>query len=267
MLNLYTDLGYCNYICFSQDFTQEDQKKLPLIIDEVLDKIDQKKCKKIKLIFDTSIQKEVVRIVDIIQNKLFIVSDYQTNFFQTNRLDGFDLLSNWEDVYKKDFEVFDLKVSGQYHDEAKNLLCNSFGVCVRINNGVKEMVNDELRQSLILDNFENAISNESMYSFLIRSKEGEVVGLYSFYKFGDELHLCNVAGRSSLANSYKKPKIQIICSSLLDQFKSNSNFEVSNRLIFSSSKVPVAQMYLDLGFKKTSNRSGLVITSVPKTSN
>jgi hypothetical protein len=256
MIQIYNDLSQSTYICFDLQIAKGDIDVLGLYIREHF----KKSKNRIKIIFDKNNLGVVVNNIDLVTNDQKLnVCEYITNNFVLNKADIPQFKQNWSSDYSKDFEIIEYSQKNNDSTIHKNLICNSFGIKTRIIEGEIKFEADLARQESITSNFESAINVRNFYTFLVKSSEGLVVGLFSMFVFGDQAHLCNVAGRSTLVNSFKGKKVDILSAGIVFEFLNNKLFEGCKSLIFSSSKDAVANMYSDFGFQKSTNRSGLII--------
>lgn len=236
---------------------------------------------KIKVIFDNYNLQDINNILTEVFVNNQILS-YSTNFFKVNKQiqqqfsPNQSLKSNlnlnlkpeldWQN-YCKAFITKTLgltkqinKPTNQQLDIIHNLLVNSFATTINQENNQNQHIKNQTKANYINRYFTLDITNPNMKSFIVESKEGNIVGSYSLTIIDKEVQLSAVAGRSSLDNSYKNgKKLPILSASIIYEFETNPFFAKCEDLTFSNSKKPVADFYNKLGIISNPNRQGLII--------
>lgn len=220
---------------------------------------------KLKVIFDGY-------DLDIMQNQFYnhfsgsTITSYNSNFFKLTKDEVRALLSkspqlDWNN-YQDEFEIKPYTLDQK--DILINILLNSFSVnFTRDDEGKSVTTNNEIKRKYILKNFEKHSNNLDLYTFIIYSKLGEVVGTFGLTMVGGELQLSAVAGRFVDFNHYKgykgSKKLPLISAAFVEIFANQKIFKDIEALTFSNSKPSVIQFYSDLGFENNLERKGFII--------
>jgi hypothetical protein len=186
------------------------------------------------------------------------VEPYNSNFFVFDR---FECDSFLRGVSMDNFETTEVNFEDKISLEIiKNLLVSSFAIKVNKDDAGKSVFEDRpLRAKEILDNFDSTFLQTGLRTYLVKSNKDEIVGCYSLIQVGHEVQLSGVAGRTTLLNGFQGKKLLILCQAMVSSFLNQKNFESAHFLTLSNSKIPVAQMYSELGIAKNITRKGLLV--------
>jgi hypothetical protein len=214
-----------------------------------------------KLVFDNYEIDNIELIIDKIarDKKLHVeIKDYNSNFFALTRKEA----AQW--LTKNPFDGFEIEQITKNNkpdiEIVKNLLISSFAVKISKNSDGQTIFEPkEERENLILNNFDNVFDQAGLFTYLLKSETGQIVGSYSLYNVENEVQLSAVAGRTTLENGFKGKKLLPLCQAMIWSFLNEPKFATLDSLTLSNSKAPVAQLYSDLGYSKNSNRKGLLI--------
>jgi hypothetical protein len=253
----FTDLAGSHFLTIPKNASEE-------LIIESLSYLRLTKTSKIKVIFDTYDLSFIYGLlVEFANNSNFKINiePYNSNFFVFNREQARIWLDNnpLQNFVTKQILCQD----SDNIEVVKNLQVNSFAIKITKGVDAKTVIeDDEIRAKAILDKFEGSYTQKGLKTYLVKSKLNEIVGCFSLIKTGNEVQLSGVAGRTNLNNSFKGKKLIILCHEMLCCFLSEQEFKDTDYLTLSNSKLPIAQMYLDLNIPKNESRKGLLFQSV-----
>ncbi len=250
MTNYYTDLAISNFLSLPAKLNEQE-------LTEFLT-LQQNHLKgRIKVVFDNCNPEFVQSIIQ----KVFPVSKikpYNSNFFVLNRQESVNFLNKDTLI---DFEILEVRSNDKENiDVIKNLLTSSFAIKISKDELGKTIFDENPQRVIeILSNFDKSYKQKGLKTFLVKSKQGEIVGCYSLIQVNKEVQLSGVAGRTTLNNCFKGKKLLILCQAMISSFLKEKSFEKLEFLTLSNSKVPVANIYQDLGIPKNFNRKGLLL--------
>ena len=194
------------------------------------------------------------------------ITPYNSNFFKLDKNEIEDLLAqspelNWSN-YQNEFVIKPYSLDQK--DVLINILVSSFAVNFdRDSVGKSIVTTNNLKRKYILENFDKHSSNPNLYTFVIYTKTGEVVGTFGLTIVGSEVQLSAVAGRfveTENRKSYKRTKkLPIISAAFVEIFANRENFKNIQCLTFSNSKPSVIQFYQELGFYNNTARKGFIL--------
>ena len=212
---------------------------------------------KTKLIFDNYDPNFVEQFI-LASNPKLIIKPYNSNFFIFDRKEA-EAFLNPETM--ADFAITKIVFGDLENIEIiKNLLKNSFAVKIsKDDNGKTTFEENPEKTKELLGNFNFRFEQDGLKTFLVKSKLGEIVGCYSLIKIGGEVQLSGVSGRTTMPNSYQGKKLIILCQAMISSFLNTVDFDDIQFLTLSNSKIPVAQMYSDLGIPTNTTRKGLLV--------
>jgi hypothetical protein len=194
------------------------------------------------------------------------ITPYNSNFFKLHKDNLSNLITkssklNWQN-YENEFEI--KPYSTDQKEILLNILLNSFAVnFTRDDSGKSVITSNKVKEKYILENFEKHIANSNLFTFIIYSKIGEIVGTFGLTLTGNEVQLSSVAGRFVDFSNFRifvgEKKLPVISAAFVEMFKSHEPFVGLKTLTFSNSKLSVIKFYSELGFDNNDIRKGFIL--------